>query len=170
MTGERPDDATAGGDGHGRGGTVEAIHVAPASGDPVEAVESVEAVAGTGLRGDRYFDEAGTFSDGTPRGITLIEAEALEAAEADYGVSLDPGAHRRNVTTRDVALNHLVGAEFRVGTAVCRGVELCEPCSHLESLTETGVAKSLVHRGGLRATIVASGEVSVGDRVVPGTD
>ncbi|WP_256299648.1 MOSC domain-containing protein [Haloarchaeobius salinus] len=146
-------------------GTVEAIHVAPESGEPVEAVERVEAVAGAGLRGDRYFDEGGTFSDGTPRGITLIEAEAIEAAGSDYGVDVGDGRHRRNVTTRGVALNHLVDEEFRVGGAVCRGVELCEPCSYLEGLTEDGVARSLVHRGGLRATIVESGELAVGDGV-----
>ncbi|WP_267639954.1 MOSC domain-containing protein [Haloarchaeobius amylolyticus] len=148
-------------------GTVESIHIARESGDPVETVETVEAVAGAGLRGDRYFDESGTFSDGTPRGITLIEVEAIEAAERDYDISLDPGEHRRNVTTRGVALNHLVDAEFRVGDAVCRGVELCEPCSYLESLTEDGVASSLVHRGGLRAEIIETGTLSVGDGVEP---
>ncbi|MFD1645731.1 MOSC domain-containing protein [Haloarchaeobius litoreus] len=148
-------------------GTVEAIHIASESGEPVEPVERVEAVAETGLRGDRYFDEGGTFSDGTPRGITLIEAEAIEAAETDYGVDVSDGRHRRNVTTRGVALNHHVGEEFTVGDAVCRGVELCEPCSYLEGLTEDGVARSLVHRGGLRATIVESGTLAVGDTVEP---
>ncbi|WP_435358744.1 MOSC domain-containing protein [Haloarchaeobius sp. DFWS5] len=148
-------------------GTVDAIHLAAESGDPVEAVDSVEAVAEKGLRGDRYFDESGTFSDGTPRGITLIEAEAIEGAERDYGTTLDAGEHRRNVTTRGIALNHLVDREFRVGDAVCRGVELCEPCSYLESLTGEGVASSLVHRGGLRATVVESGTIRAGDSVEP---
>jgi MOSC domain-containing protein YiiM len=148
-------------------GTVEAIHIAPESGEPVEPVERVEAVAEGGLRGDRYFDEGGTFSDGSPRGITLIEAEAIEAAASDYGVDVSDGRHRRNVTTRGVALNHLVGEKFRVGDAVCRGVELCEPCSYLEGLTEDGVARSLVHRGGLRAAIVGSGELVLGDRLAP---
>ncbi|WP_435364189.1 MOSC domain-containing protein [Haloarchaeobius sp. DYHT-AS-18] len=146
-------------------GTVESIHIARESGEPVEAVESVEAVAGAGLRGDRYFDESGTFSDGMPRGITLIEAEALEAAERDHDFTLEPGEHRRNVTTRGVALNHLVEEEFRVGDAVCRGVELCEPCSYLESLTKEGAVSSLVHRGGLRAEIVETGDLAVGDSV-----
>ncbi|MCT9097133.1 MOSC domain-containing protein [Haloarchaeobius sp. HME9146] len=146
-------------------GTVESIHIARESGEPVESVESVEAVSGAGLRGDRYFDESGTFSDGLPRGITLIEAEALEAAERDHDFTLDPGEHRRNVTTRGVALNHLVDAEFRVGDAVCRGVELCEPCSYLESLTKEGAVSSLVHRGGLRAEIVETGTLAVGDGV-----
>ncbi|GAA0224536.1 MOSC domain-containing protein [Haladaptatus pallidirubidus] len=126
----------------------------------VEAIESVEAVAGAGLRGDRHFDPSSSGDD-----ITLIEAEAVEAVEQESGISLEPGEHRRNVTTRDAALNHLVDSRFRIGEAVCEGVELCEPCSHLESLTEKGTLSALVHRGGLRAVIVESGEIGVGDSV-----
>jgi MOSC domain-containing protein YiiM len=163
----RETDTATAGDSTATTGTVEAIHLAPESGEPVEPVERVEAVAEAGLRGDRYFDEGGTFSDGSRRGVTLIEAEAIEAAASDYGVDVSDGRHRRNVTTRGVALNHLVDEEFRVGGAVCRGVELCEPCSYLEGLTEEGVAGSLVHRGGLRAAIVESGELAVGDRLAP---
>ncbi len=148
-------------------GRVEAIHVAPAGGEPIEPRESVEAVAGRGLRGDRYFTERGTFSDGSGDGkhLTLIEAEAVEAIAREAGIQLEPGAHRRNVTTRGVALNHLVGERFRVGDAVCEGRRLCEPCSHLEGLTEDGVLDALVHRGGLRADVVESGRFSVGDPV-----
>lgn len=151
-------------------GTIESIHVAPAATEPVESRESVEAVAGKGLRGDRYFDAAGTFSDSdrdVPRDVTLIEAEALDAVETDYDVSLDPGVHRRNVTVRGVPLNHLVDRRFRVGDAVLEGAELCEPCSYLErKLAEEGVREALVHRGGLRCAVVESGDVGVGDAVV----
>jgi hypothetical protein len=152
-------------------GRVVAIHVAPESGAPVEARERVEAVADGGLRGDRYFDDAGTFSqsaDETPRDLTLIERETLAAVEADYGIGLDPGEHRRNVTVEGCALNHLVGERFRVGTTLCVGVELCEPCSYLErSLAERGIREALVHRGGLRARIVDSGAIATGDAVGP---
>ena len=141
-------------------GEVAALHVAPESGVATEPVESVEAVAGSGLRGDRHFDPESSGDD-----LTLIEAETLDAVEREADVALASGAHRRNVTTRDVALNHLVGERFRVGDALCEGVELCEPCSHLESLTEEGTLSALVHRGGLRAAVVESGEVSVGDAV-----
>ncbi|SIR51774.1 MOSC domain-containing protein [Haladaptatus litoreus] len=141
-------------------GTVEAIHLASESAEKTEAVESVEAVAGSGLRGDRHFDPESSGDD-----ITLIEAEAVEAVEQESGISLEPGEHRRNVTTRDAALNHLVDKQFRIGEIVCEGVELCEPCSHLESLTEKGTLSALVHRGGLRAVIVESGEIGVGDSV-----
>lgn len=150
-------------------GTVEHVHVAPESGAPVERRESVEAVADRGLRGDRYFDGDGTFSDGSPdRAVTLIEAETVEAVERDYDVSLAPGEHRRNVTVRSVPLDHLVGERFRVGDAICEGVELCEPCSYLErTLERRGVAEALVHRGGLRGRVVESGTIAVGDPVEP---
>ncbi|WP_227374836.1 MOSC domain-containing protein [Haladaptatus halobius] len=143
-------------------GEVEAIHVAREAEARTEAVKEVEAVAGRGLRGDRYFSDQGTFSGDD---ITLIESETLSAIERESGISLEPGVHRRNVTTRDVALNHLVGERFRVGEAVCEGVELCEPCSHLESLTQEGTLSALVHRGGLRAAIVEDGAIRVGDIV-----
>ncbi|WP_327053297.1 MOSC domain-containing protein [Halomicrococcus gelatinilyticus] len=141
-------------------GEVAALHVAPESGAATESVGSVEAVAGSGLRGDRHFDPGMDGND-----LTLIEAETLEAVEREADIELADGAHRRNVTTRDAALNHLVGERFRVGDAVCEGVELCEPCSHLESLTEDGALSALVHRGGLRARVVKSGDISVGDPV-----
>ena len=141
-------------------GEVKEIHIAAKSAADPEAVKSVEAVAGSGLCGDRHFDPDSSGDD-----ITLIEAEAVEAVEEESGISLEPGAHRRNVTTRNAALNHLVGKRFRVGETVCEGVELCEPCSHLESLTEKGTLSALVHRGGLRAIVVESGDIGVGDSV-----
>lgn len=150
-------------------GTVEHVHVAPEAGGSVEARDSVEAVAGAGLRGDRYFDDDGTFSqpgEGKPRDVTLIEAEALEAAERDYDIDLEPGVHRRNVTVRGVALNHLVEERIRVGDAVVEGAELCEPCNYLEHLlAREGVEEALVHRGGLRCRVVEGGEIGVGDAV-----
>ena len=148
-------------------GTVESIHVAPEATAPVESRESVEAVAGKGLRGDRYFGNEGTFSDAEAGGneLTLVEGEAVAAIEREADIELAPGEHRRNLTTRGVALNHLVGERFRVGEAVCRGIRLCEPCSHLESLTEDGVVSALTHRGGLRADVEESGEVRVDDAV-----
>ncbi|MCO8242734.1 MULTISPECIES: MOSC domain-containing protein [unclassified Haladaptatus] len=141
-------------------GEIEAIHIADESAAETDEVDAVEAVAGSGLRGDRHFDPDTSGDD-----ITLIETEALDAIEAETGIALGPGEHRRNVTTRNAALNHLVGKRFRVGDAICEGVELCEPCSHLESLTEKGTLAALVHRGGLRASIVESGEIRVGDGV-----
>ncbi|WP_293027814.1 MOSC domain-containing protein [Natronococcus sp.] len=157
-------------------GRIRRIHVAPEQGATTEPVETVRALAGRGLEGDRYclpeaetgdeHETAGTFADRDGSDLTLIEAEALAALERDYGIELEPGVHRRNLTTEGVALNHLDGGRFRIGDVVCEGVELCEPCSYLERhLAEDGVREALVHRGGLRARILEGGVLTVGNRL-----
>lgn len=135
--------------------------------EPLEAVDQVRAVAGHGLEGDRKFRRAGMppDKDAPDRELTLIEAEAVEAAVREYGIELTPIEARRNVVTRGVALNHLVGRSFRVGEATLRGIRLCEPCGHLEALTRQGVRKSLIHRGGLRAQILDGGTIRLGDAI-----
>lgn len=144
------------------------IFIAPVAGGPTVRVDRVKAVEGRGLEGDRYFEGRGTYSDtpGTGRQITLIESEAVEAMARDYGIRIEAGRSRRNVVTEGVALNHLVGREFRIGEVVLRGMRLCEPCAHLAGLTRRGVVKGLTHRGGLRADIVQGGTFAVGDPVV----
>jgi MOSC domain-containing protein YiiM len=97
--------------------------------------------------------------------VTLIESEAIDAVNRDYAMRIDPIETRRNILTRGVALNHLVGKEFSVGNVRLRGLELCEPCKHLEGMTRPGVMRALVHRGGLRAQILQGGVVSVGDSI-----
>lgn len=148
-------------------GTLVSIHVAASATEPPESVAEVRAVPGKGLEGDRYFFRRGTFSNqpGTGREVTLIEIEALEALERDCGLELAPGAARRNLVTRGVPLNHLVGRAFRVGPAVLKGMRLCEPCSHLEELTAEGVKAGLVHRGGLRAEVTQAGTIKIGDSI-----
>jgi MOSC domain-containing protein YiiM len=139
-------------------GVIERIHLTPTQDGKPTPFDAVEAVAESGLRGDRYFDnDAGC-------GLTLIAAEALAAVERDYGIDVAPGAHRRNVTTRGVPVNHLVGERFEVGGARCFGLELCEPCEPLaRRLGHDGLREALVHRGGLRCRIEASGQIRVGD-------
>ena len=150
-------------------GVVESIHIAPRSEELPHAVARVRVLAGRGPEGDRYFRGEGTYSNepGDGRDLTLIEAEAIEGLAADTGIELDPAEPRRNVVTRGIGLNDLVGKQFRVGAVECVGVELCEPCNHLEGLTQPGVLKGLVHRGGLRADVLVDGEIAVGDAVEP---
>jgi MOSC domain-containing protein YiiM len=145
-------------------GVVEAIYLGPDPHEPLRSVERVLAVAGKGLEGDRYFKGDGTFYKPAKEGqdLTLIEAEAIEGLADDTGIELEPGAARRNVVTRGLALNELVERPFRVGEVECIGRRLCDPCSHLEGLTQPGVLKGLVNRGGLRADIVRGGSISVG--------
>ena len=147
-----------------RNGSVHSIHIADGRGEPTRAVPEARAVLGMGLEGDRHFGRAQA-EPGQGRDVTFIELEAMEAMEQDYGVKLEPGDARRNIVTKGVALNELVGREFRVGEVVLRGLRLCEPCAHLASLTHEKVLPGLVHRGGLRAQIVEGGVIRVGDRV-----
>ena len=150
-------------------GEVLSIYIAPNEGDPTVAVDEIRAVAGQGLEGDRYYNHSGKFShqENPGREVTLIESEAIDALADEYGIQLDLGDSRRNIVTRGVPLNHLVGREFRVGGAVLEGVRLCEPCGYLERLTVKGVRKGLAHRGGLNARIVAEGVIRRGDQVAP---
>ena len=146
-------------------GRVEGIFITPTNGTALRSVDSITARAGKGPEGDRNYVPDGSPPKEFDRQITLIEAEAIEGARREYDVHLDPTESRRNILTRGVALNHLVGREFQVGAVRLRGTMLCEPCGHLEKLTRPGVRKSLVHRGGLCAQILSDGEIRVGDSV-----
>jgi len=150
-------------------GEIVSIHIAPKAEDSMRSTKSVRAIPGKGLEGDRYFEATGTYSGrpGPTREITLIESEAIAAMARDNELAISPGDARRNVVTRGVPLNHLVGQEFLVGDVRLRGIRLCEPCSHLEGLTRRGVLAGLIHRGGLRAQILVGGEIRVGDPIVP---
>jgi hypothetical protein len=142
-------------------GVVEALVIAPDAEAPVLSVEEAIAVAGRGLQGDRYADGAGTFASGRPgSAITLVDAAVLDSLGRDVD-------HRRNVVVRGTDLNALVGREFLLGQVRCRGRRLCEPCGHLDRLNGGGILRPLVHRGGLRADIIAGGTIRVGDRLTP---
>ena len=135
---------------------IEAIHIGPERGRGLNSVESVRAVAGHGLEGDRQYKAEGAKPG---QALTLVEAENV----ADVG--LEEGQSRRQLTTRGVRLNDLVGKKFKVGDVECFGVELCEPCEHLQSLTRPGIIKDLVHRAGINADILTDGVIRVGDEV-----
>ncbi|HEX6701547.1 MAG TPA: MOSC domain-containing protein [Gaiellaceae bacterium] len=136
--------------------TVEAIHLGPTKAGELAPVDTVRAYAGMGLEGDRHFYEQGARPG---QALTLVAAENVE------DVGLEQGATRRQLTTRGVDLNALVGKRFRVGEVECFGVELCEPCTHLQAMTRPGIIKELVHRAGINADILTDGTISVGDAV-----
>jgi len=146
-------------------GVVVALLLAPSAEAPLTRVAAARAVAGSGLEGDRYASGAGTFS-GSGQGyeLTLIEAEALDALAAD-GLEISWEDARRNVVTRGLGLNALVGHRFRIGEVECVGRRLAEPCAHLQQLAPPGVLAGLVHRGGLRADILRDGMIRVADPV-----
>jgi MOSC domain-containing protein YiiM len=149
-------------------GRVEAIHLADVAAGPMRPVPRVRAIAGVGLEGDRYATGIGTYSPDprTDRHLTLIEAEEIEALAERDGIVLAPGETRRNVTTRGIRLNELVGRRFRVGAVECEATRLCEPCQGLTDHIGKPVLKPLAHRAGLRALILTDGEIALGDEVV----
>jgi hypothetical protein len=147
-------------------GSVEEIALAERATGPMRAVDHAQAVAGRGLDGDRYAAKAGTFTPANDKvrgyDLTLIEAEVLDGLPLPNGGKLGYAQARRNVVTRGIDLNALVGRRFRVGDAECVGQRLCEPCSHLEHLTTKGALRALIHRGGLRADLVTDGHIETG--------
>ena len=143
-------------------GTVAAILITGHAEAPLSRVEQAEALAGRGLAGDRYAAGRGTFS-GPGRGyeLTLAEAEVLDEIQLPWEQA------RRNIVTRGIPLNGLVGRRFRIGFIECIGRRLAEPCAHLEKLARPGLLRPLVHRGGLRADIIKGGVIHVEDDIEP---
>ena len=143
-------------------GTLDGIWITASAGQPLRSLQMVRAVAGQGLAGDRHVLGTGTFPSGLPgSALTLIEAEVCES----FDPPVRPDEHRRNLVTRGVELNGLVGREFMIGQVRCRGMRLCEPCRVMDGYASRPLLRALVHRGGLRADILDDGEVHVGDRI-----
>jgi len=149
-------------------GSLVAIQIGRDAEGRLESVAEVRAVPGKGLEGDRYFRGEGSFSTnpGGGRQVTLVASEMLDLLQSEHGIVLAPSETRRNLVTKGVALNELVGQVFHVGSVRMKGVRLAEPCDHLERLTQPGVLKGLVHRAGLRADILDEGVLRVGDTIV----
>ena len=145
-------------------GRVEVIAVSERAEGPMRVVDRADARAGRGLEGDRYADGAGTFSNAAARGhdLTLIAAETLDALALPGGERIAYADARRNIVTRGIDLDSLIGRRFTVGDVECLGQRPCEPCAHLERLTAPGALRALVHRGGLRADVLTDGVVETG--------
>lgn len=149
-------------------GQVAWIHVAATAGAPMRAVDDATAVVGKGLDGDRYATGTGHWSPIRRRGdqLTLVEIEELDSVAAAHGLRLPPGATRRNITTRGVRLDGLIGRRFRIGDAECVGTRRCEPCSYLDGLLGQDALPALVHRAGIRAEVTKGGLIALGDPVL----
>ena len=150
---------------------IRSIYTAVESGQPMQSVNSAQLVAGQGITGDRYCSGKGTFSaklkDMPDRELTLIEFEEIELFNTSHAFSFDAGDFRRNIVTRGIRLNELVDREFSIGGVRLRGIRLCEPCNHLAKLTSPEILRALVHKAGLRAAILNSGEITVNDTITP---
>ena len=148
--------------------TLVGIAIAPAARAPLRSVPEVRALPGRGLEGDRYALGAGTFSSwpGDGRHVTLIDASALRALREEAGIAMSFEDTRRNLLTQGVDLPALIGQRFRVGEVTLLGRRPADPCAHLEDLTQPGVLRGLVARGGLRADVETEGTLRVGDPLV----
>jgi hypothetical protein len=143
-------------------GTLEAICVASSAGEPIRTLQTVQAIAGRGLEGDRHVSGTGTFPSGPPgSALTMIAAEVCESFEPP----LTAEEHRRNLVTRGIDLNGLVGRDFTIGELKCRGMRLCEPCTVVQRYAGRPVLRELVHRGGVRVDILEDGVIAIGDQV-----
>lgn len=142
------------------------IHIAQEGGAEMQSLKSATLLAGEGIKGDRYATGKGKYSPMPDiREVTLIETETLEALRRDHAIELSVDEHRRNLTTRDVPLNHLVGLRFRVGNTVLEGGRLNTPCRYLELLTGKTVCDLMEHRSGLNCRVIEGGEIAIGDTI-----
>ena len=142
------------------------IHTSPAAGLNMESHKSASLIFGSGIEGDRYQKGTGKYSEIEDiREVTLIEIETLEALKRDHNIILEPAEHRRNLTTQDVPLNHLVGKRFRVGAVLLFGGRLNTPCRYLNLVTKKDVCDLFEHRSGLNFSILEGGTISVGDKI-----
>ncbi|HWK47826.1 MAG TPA: MOSC domain-containing protein [Stellaceae bacterium] len=152
-------------------GAVAHLHITPRAFLPMQARDTIELVAGQGVLGDRYCIgvEQGFYSEKPEDGrqVTLFEVEVLGDILRDYKIDLSPEEHRRNITTRGVPLNHLVGRRFRIGGCVVEATRLSIPCRHIEEILGKPVFDPLVHRSGLNCRILEGGTVRLGDPIGP---
>ncbi|MFQ5843923.1 MAG: MOSC domain-containing protein [Planctomycetota bacterium] len=138
---------------------VEALHTAAGRGAAMEVRDAVPAVADTGLEGDRNFGRGGG------RQLTIVSQEELEAAGEELGIVIPPGATRRNVTVSGLKLPRKPGARIKLGSVLVEVVEDCTPCTNMERCVGPGAEQALRGRAGVRARILDSGTITVGDPV-----
>ena len=150
-------------------GRIEGLHLCPRSFLPMRSPETLTLIEGVGIEGDRYSTGEGFYSDRPEEGrqVTLFEAETLEALLRDHKVRLRPDEHRRNITTRDVPLNHLVGRRFRIGQVLLEATRLSTPCRHIEQTTGQEIFTFLLNRSGLHARILEGGPIRLGEAINP---
>ncbi len=150
-------------------GTVERIYITANSKAPIQLLQSAQLEAGKGIKGDRYHQKSSAAlaegKEARQNHVTLIAREELDQFLANNDADMDYGEFRRNIVSSGVDLNALVGTEFRIGSALCRGFELCEPCAFLKATVHPAVLPSLVHKGGLRAVILEDGYIKTGGKI-----
>jgi len=145
------------------------IFISDKAGESMRSLKSASLIAGKGVKGDRYFNGCGTFSEklkGNPAvELSLVEKEEIDAFNQNYKQMLNYADVRRNIVTEGVRLNELVGKTFSMGNVTLKGLRLCEPCAYLAENVNELVLPHLIGRGGLRAQILTDNDISVGDLI-----
>ncbi len=128
----------------------------------IEEVESIEVLANKGVVGDRHFDN---YNDPYCQ-LSLIEAENIDEYNLKFGLNIPYLDFRRNIITKGIKLNDLVGKKLSIGNAEVEGIDLCRPCRHLtEMLDQENILKEFLRKGGLRCQILSSSKIKVGDSI-----
>ena len=147
-------------------GQLLSIHIAEAGGEDMKELQEANLIEGVGIEGDRYATGKGHYSKWPDvREVTLIDEETLIAIQRDHDIELKPHEHRRNLTTRNVPLNHLVGRRFKIGDTLLEGGRLNVPCKYLQTLLNKKVFVPLLNRSGLNCRIIKGGKICSGDMI-----
>ena len=129
---------------------------------PINEVISIDVLANQGVLGDRHFSK---FNDPYNQ-LSLIESENIDYYNIKYGLNIPYIDFRRNIVTKGIQLNDLVGKKILVGKVELEGIDLCRPCKHLsETLGQENIIKEFLRRGGLRCKILTSSRIRVGDKI-----
>ena len=132
------------------------------SNQPIKEVNSIEVLTNKGVLGDRHFQE---FNDPYNQ-LSLIESENIDDYNTRFGLNISYIDFRRNVITKGIQLNDLVGKKLRVGNVELEAIDLCRPCKHLtEVLNQENILKEFLRKGGLRCQILSSSNINVGDKI-----
>jgi len=150
-------------------GIIEQILIAEKAGEELVSVKSARLEAGLGIIGDRYYKKAGTFSKALEKTgdfeLTLIEDEEIECFNHMTGLGYQGRDFRRNIVTKNVKLNDLIGGEFVLGAVTLKAVRLCEPCKYLSERLGDTVMENMMGKCGIRAVILKGGSITTGDSV-----
>ena len=138
------------------------LGIAAKNNQPIKEVNSIEVLANKGIVGDRHFND---FNDPYNQ-LSLIESENIDAYNIKFGLDIPYINFRRNIITKGIQLNDLIGKKLQIGNVELEGVELCRPCRHLtEMLNQKNILKEFMRKGGLRCKILSSSKISIGDKI-----
>ena len=154
-------------------GSVVALFTVDRREAPMKQSEQINAIAGKGIEGDRYLLETGTYSKKPEPGrqVTLIQSEVLDSLKTKFDITVKPEESRRNVLTKGIEINDLIGTEFFVGPVRLKAHRLTRPCLYLENLlSQPGLYNELWENGGISCEILSGGVIKEGDVITAATD